>query len=227
MSQNRPKTVTEYAYEHIKNKILAGEYQPGEKLTEGNLADELEVSRTPIRDAIQRLASEGLIVATPHKGYTVTKMSRKDVKDFYQTRMALEGWAAKLAALHATDIELEHFKKKLADMEKIFNRDKELASYKEIAKSNNEFHKIIRTMAKNNVLSKLIEGLDSPITVIRSTAWTTFKERKVDTFKEHLEIANAIISRNEKLAQERMEYHIYQAGKVADIAISKREIVQS
>ena len=106
---DRPKTIRELVYEEIKNHILSGYYRPGQRLIETNLAEELNVSRTPIRDALNRLEAEGLITSSPTRGLTVTKLSKDDIKDLYQARAVLEGLAAKLAALMATEEELRDF----------------------------------------------------------------------------------------------------------------------
>jgi DNA-binding GntR family transcriptional regulator len=216
---NKPKTMTEYAYEELKTHILAGIYKPGEKLTEVSLANELNVSRTPIRDALNRLGADGLVTITPHKGIMVTKLTKKDVKDHYQIRTILEGLAARLAAENATDTELALFKEFFNGLEVLFEREKELQNYKDIAKKNVEFHQMICKMAKNDVLTKMLENLSSPITVVRSTNWTTFKERKSITMEEHRRIAHAILSKNGKLAQEAAEDHINQALETAMRAV--------
>jgi DNA-binding GntR family transcriptional regulator len=218
---NKPKTVAEYVYEEIKNNILIGVFKPGEKLTETSLANDLEVSRTPIRDAIHRLEAEGLVTTTPHKGVTVTKLTKKDVQDFYQTRTVLEGLAAKLAAENATEEELEHFRSTFEKMEEVFEREKDLVNYKDIVKQNNQFHHIICEMAKNDVLVKMIESLRSPINVVRSTAWSSFRERKKETMREHREIADAILDKNGELAKERAEMHIFNAWKTAEKALDE------
>jgi DNA-binding GntR family transcriptional regulator len=205
---NKPKTMTEYAYEEMKNNILAGIYKPGEKLTETFLANELEVSRTPIRDALLRLEAEGLVSLTPHKGIMVTKLTKKDVQDYYQIRTVLEGLAAKLAAENATDSELILFKEFFDSLEEVYERERALESYKEIAKKNIELHQMICRMAKNDGLTKMLENLSSPITLVRSTNWNTFKDRKNQSMSEHREIAHAIFSKDGKLAQEKAEKHI-------------------
>jgi DNA-binding GntR family transcriptional regulator len=205
---NKPKTMTEYAYEEIKNNILAGIYKPGEKLTETSLANELEVSRTPIRDALLRLGADGLVSITPHKGIMVTKLTKKDVQDYYQIRTVLEGLAAKLAAENATDSELILFKEFFDSLEEVYEREKAQESYKDIAKKNIELHQMICQMAKNDGLTKMLENLSSPITLVRSTNWNTFKDRKNQSMREHREIAHAILSKDGKLAQEKAEKHI-------------------
>ncbi|WP_246945165.1 GntR family transcriptional regulator [Bacillus pinisoli] len=220
---NKPKTMTEYAYEELKNNILAGVYKPGDKLTEVALANELNVSRTPIRDALQRLGAEGLVTITPHKGIMVTKLTKKDVQDYYQVRKMLEGLAAKLAAENATETELALFREFFEGLEELFEREKGLDNYKDIAKKNVEFHRLICQMAKNDVLAKMLENLASPITVVRSTNWSTFKDRKNITMEEHRKIAYAILAKDSKLAQEAAEEHIQQALETSMLAVQDED----
>ncbi|GAB7388620.1 GntR family transcriptional regulator [Bacillaceae bacterium] len=220
---NRPKTVREYVYEQIKSQILEGVYRPGQRLIETNLAEELGVSRTPVRDALNRLETEGLITTSPHRGIFVKKLSKKDIQDFYQTRAVLEGLAAKLAAQNATEHELRQFREFIREMTEIFERDKDLSNYKTLVQSNNEFHRWICRMAKNEVLAKMLADLASPITLVRSTSWTN-NERKYETFKEHLAIADAILHRDAASAQKNAEAHIDNAWKSAAKALEKKAL---
>ncbi|MBP1933893.1 GntR family transcriptional regulator [Ammoniphilus resinae] len=222
MTIKRPVTVREYVYEQLKSNILSGVYRPGQRLIEATLAEELEVSRTPIRDALNRLEIDGLITTSPHKGIFVTKITKRDVQDFYQTRAVLEGLSAKLAAEVAEEKELEEFKLLLTEMEHIFERDREQINYKEIAQSNVKFHQKICKMSKNDVLFRMLGSLDSAITLIRSTSWTNYN-RKFQTYLEHQEIAKAILERNGELAQRKAEEHIFSAWKSAEIALQKQE----
>jgi DNA-binding GntR family transcriptional regulator len=218
---NRPKTVREFVYEQLKNNILVGVYKPGERLIETNLAQDLDVSRTPIRDALNRLESDGLVETLPHRGIFVSQLSKKNLQDFYQTRAVMEGLAAKLAAENATEQELADFKSFLSEMAAVFDQNKDLIDYKSIVETNNAFHKKINHMSKNEVLTKMLESLQNPIAFLRTTAWANNTERKHFTMKEHLGIAEAILHKHGKTAQEKAEEHIYNAWKAADLAMEQ------
>ena len=217
---DRPKTIRELVYEEIKNHILSGYYRPGQRLIETNLAEELNVSRTPIRDALNRLEAEGLITSSPTRGLTVTKLSKDDIKDLYQARAVLEGLAAKLAALMATEEELRDFSNFIQKMELIYRKNKDAKNVKEIVTSNNQFHRIICQMSKNKVVFKMLADLENPITLVRSTSWVN-DERKHETFLEHRSIAEAILGRDPEKAQKIAEQHIYNAWKSAEKALDK------
>lgn len=92
------KSLSHVVYDHLRNKILNNELLPGDKLIEMDIASDLEVSRTPVREALAKLANEHLAENFPRKSYIVSKISMKDAKDLYTVRTALEPLAAKQLA---------------------------------------------------------------------------------------------------------------------------------
>jgi DNA-binding GntR family transcriptional regulator len=89
------------AYEALKKRIIEVDLQPGERLVERDLADELKVSRIPLREALRLLAAEGLVVLVPHRGALVSPFTPADVRDLFDVRESLEVLAARLAAQRA------------------------------------------------------------------------------------------------------------------------------
>lgn len=102
----------------IRHLILSRQLQSGERLVQSQLAERLGVSRTPVREALQKLASEGLVTFSPYKGASVAEFSSSELEDIYSIRIALEGFCARLAAPLVTDEQLEK-------LEALFNRMKE------------------------------------------------------------------------------------------------------
>ncbi len=96
----------EKVYQSLRRMVLLGEIRPNERLVETELASRLQVSRTPVREALQRLASDGLIVSRL-PGWVVYEHSPMEIRDLYEARVALEGYAARLAALRAPGQEVE------------------------------------------------------------------------------------------------------------------------
>lgn len=221
-NMKKPRTISEFVYDQLKDDILSGKHRPGERLVETNLAKELDVSRTPVREALSRLEIEGLITMTPHRGIFVTELSKKKIQDYYQTRAVLEGLAAELAAINASEEDLVEFTSLKNKMDKIFERDKKLTNYEAIAKSNNEFHKLICKISKNEVVTRMLASLDSPITLVRTTSWTNY-QRKFETFEEHNKIASAILQRNPKLAKEMAEEHVHNVWKSAKKVLEEQD----
>src|ERR1700754_1350669 len=104
-----PVNLTTEVYERLRQAIVAGSIRPNERLIEADLAARLEVSRTPVRESMLRLAGDGLIIAH-RRGWIVREHSAEEIREVYEIRAALEGFAAGLAALRATDEELAGIK---------------------------------------------------------------------------------------------------------------------
>ena len=105
------KPLRELVFESLREAIIQGKLGPGERLMEIQLAEEMGVSRTPVREAIRKLELEGLVVMIPRKGAYVAGLSLKDIADVFEIRRALEGLAAELASERATDEELEQMER--------------------------------------------------------------------------------------------------------------------
>jgi DNA-binding GntR family transcriptional regulator len=95
--------VREWAYNNLKSDVLAGRFTPGERLTEEHLASSLGVSRTPVREALHKLASEGLIQPLESRGFCVARDSREDIEDLFDIRAALEGYAIRIVCDYITE----------------------------------------------------------------------------------------------------------------------------
>jgi DNA-binding GntR family transcriptional regulator len=107
------KPLREIVLEALREAIVSGVLEPGERLMEIQLAEEMGVSRTPVREAIRKLELEGFVVMIPRKGAYVAGVSHKDVQDVFEIRRALEVLAAGLAAEKATDEEIEQMERAL------------------------------------------------------------------------------------------------------------------
>lgn len=112
------KPLRELVFESLREAIIIGKLSPGERMMEIQLAEEMGVSRTPIREAIRKLELEGLVVMIPRKGAYVAGVSLKDIADVFEIRRALEGLAAELAAERASDEEFEEMERCLVKIAK-------------------------------------------------------------------------------------------------------------
>ena len=101
------KPLRELVFDALREAILSGTLKPGDRLMEVQLAEEMGVSRTPVREAIRKLELEGLVVMVPRKGAYVSGLSLKDAADLFEIRQSLEGLAASLAAERITDEEIK------------------------------------------------------------------------------------------------------------------------
>ncbi|NEU31440.1 GntR family transcriptional regulator [bacterium LRH843] len=207
-------TITSAVYERLKSDILSGKYKPGQHMLEKELCEELEVSRTPIRDALIRLEQEGLVVSKPHKGVYVRKLTQRNIQDYYQTRAVLEGLGAELAARNITSENEKELIRILEEMKQTLKEEKG-NGYKKIISVNDQFHNYVFQLAGNEVLDKMRKTLAHPIALIRITSWIN-EARTLEVLKEHEQIINAIIKKDEKKAKEYAEAHIYNAWKSAE-----------
>lgn len=151
----RHQTLREGIVESVREAIIKGELEPGERLTEPDLAERFGISRTPIREAFRQLESEGFLKVVPRKGALVTPITEKDVREFYEIKGVLEGYAARRAARKLTDKEIDR-------MEALNNALGKYAAdgdQKNLFRAHNEFHETFVRAAGNEKLSLLIANL--------------------------------------------------------------------
>lgn len=196
----------EVVFEALREAILGGTLLPNERLMEVQLAEELGVSRTPVREAIRKLELEGFVVMIPRKGAYVAGISLKDVADVFEIRAALEGLAAGLAAERITEEELE-------ELERILVRKSEAIDQNDLEKLieiDTQFHEGLYQASRNEKLTQLINNLREQIQRFRATSLST-PGRMREALEEHKKIVEAISERNITRAQELAQEHIENA----------------
>jgi DNA-binding GntR family transcriptional regulator len=151
----RYRTASEHAFRILKQWINDGALRPGSAIDQAELSSTLGMSRVPIRTALERLASEGLVTLTPHRGAVVTSISVQELRDLYFVRRHLEGVATELAAQHMAQDDFDA-------LERILTTTEEQVSAGDLEgflKSNRAFHLRIYAAAANAVLARVIESL--------------------------------------------------------------------
>ena len=187
------RTIREIVYETIKERILKGQYSPGQRLITNDLANELKVSRMPIREALQQLeAATGLVSMIPHKGATVVVTSEEDLVEVFHIRVALESLAARLACPNMDDHQIDHLdeiNKKIFELE--HTDDEEY--FQEL---NLDFHSCLWKAAKSPRLETMLRSLYD---ASRNYRYISLKlpGRFEEVVKEHKEIIAALRSGNE------------------------------
>lgn len=198
------KPLRELVFEALREAIISGVLKPGERLMEVQLAEELGVSRTPVREAIRKLELEGFVVMIPRKGAYVSGISLKDVADVFEIRSALEGLAAGLAAERITEDELEELERLLVKKGEII----ETGDLDRLVEIDTLFHETLYKASRNEKLVQMINNLREQIQRFRSTS-LAYPGRMREALEEHKKIVEAISERNiqlaEKLAQEHIE----------------------
>ncbi|HYH01692.1 MAG TPA: GntR family transcriptional regulator [Bacillota bacterium] len=200
------KPLRELVFESLREAIISGQLSPGERMMEIQLAEEMGVSRTPVREAIRKLELEGLVVMIPRKGAYVAGLSLKDVTDVFEIRGALEGLAAELAADRITEDELESLERYLVKI----SEDIEHGDLNRVVETDTDFHTILYQASRNSRLSQIINNLREQIQRFRTTS-LSFPGRMKTALEEHRKIVEAISSRDGELARKLAKEHIENA----------------
>ncbi len=200
------KPLRELVLEAIRQAIIDGTLKPRERLMEIQLAEELGVSRTPIREALRKLEMEGFIVMVPRKGAYVADLSFKDIADVFEIRSALEGLAASLAAERITSEELEEMERCLVEKaEAILENDME-----KLVSVDTKFHETIYRASRNERLTNIINNLREQIQRYRATT-LAYPGRMQESLDEHRAIVEALQARDVHLARQLAGEHIENA----------------
>ncbi|MGJ9460450.1 GntR family transcriptional regulator [Oceanobacillus sp. CF4.6] len=198
-------------FEFIRNAIIIGEFEPGKRLTEEALAETLQVSRTPIREAIKQLESDGLVIPFKRRGVIVREFSIKDIRQIYNLRALLESHGASEAALNRSTDELKNIEQKNILYEHaIANHIKsDISSVKNVQQTNQEFHEEIFKAAKNDHLKSHISKVIVVPLIFRSFYWYN-EHQLLRSLEVHRTILNAIENQEPERAKIAMKEHIYQ-----------------
>ena len=188
----------------LREKILKGVYKPGERLMEIHLADQLGVSRTPIREAIRMLELEGLVKMVPRKGAQVAKISKEDLQDVLEVRKALDTLSVKLACERITEDEIKLLNNEERDFEKaLASKD-----VRDIAEADVAFHDVIHSATKNGRLKSMISNLAERIYRYRFEYIKQQSDGGKTLMLEHREIMRCIEGRDVESAVKATEIHI-------------------
>ena len=187
------KPLRELVCENIRQAIIDGTFSPGERLMEIQLADEMGVSRTPVREAIRKLELEGFVVMIPRRGTYVADISIKDINEVYEIRTSLDVLAAGLAAERINDDELETLQRLLVEIGQHIEE--------------NNMDKIVEVDER---LRNIINNLREQITVIRGRSMM-YPGRLADTMEEHRALVDSIAARDVERAQNAARIHLENA----------------
>ena len=198
----------EVVCESLREAIRKGILKPGERIMEIQLAEELGVSRTPVREAIRQLELEGYVVMMPRRGTYVANMSIRDINEIFEIRTALESLSNGLAAEHITADELEHLQRLLVI---IGNYIKE-GNMDKIVETDIEFHDTMYHAARNGRLVGIISNLRDQLTRFRTLSMS-YPGRLEATLDEHRTIVEAIAQGDRKAASKAAERHMENSEK--------------
>jgi DNA-binding GntR family transcriptional regulator len=211
------RRVFDEVYSRLRSAIVTGHFAPGERFVERSLTARLQVSRTPIREAIKRLEQEGLVVCYPHRGCFVRSPSYDEARQAYEMRRVAEGVAGELAATRATDAEIQAIQELLASTRARL----EAGDREEILLRNDEFHLLQARGARNMFLEQQLKALWAYVDLLRGRWWIE-ADRASATQSEHEAIADALSRRDPTLARQRNEAHVDNAWAIVEAGIKKR-----
>jgi DNA-binding GntR family transcriptional regulator len=201
-----PSSIKEIAYENIKTQIIQGNLTPGSWLREQELADAMEISRAPIREAFNQLEREGFIEILPRKGAKVISISEKEVEDIFEIRETLESLAIQkslknisLEKLNQITIKFERFKLKPA----------EKPIRLEYLSLDKEFHDLLIQHCNNKMLINLLASIQEKVHWLRGFSLDNYSFAQ--SIEEHIAIIDAIQRNNEKLVLSNLVRHLERA----------------
>ena len=198
----------------LHEKIISGIYKPGDWLRQDDIATQLGVSMTPVREAFDLLVSAGLAERVPYRGVRVREMSTKDVVEAYGLRLVLEAVMAQEAAKRIT-------REQIADLERMLEEMKHHQSLKDVSperKSSREFHSAIAEATKNDLLIKLYAVVSNAF-----PDWLLYEalfrypeilaDSLANTYKEHVAIVDALKKGDADRAAQKSIEHLMESGK--------------
>lgn len=202
------ESATEKVGAALRSHILSGALRPGTRLIESQLAEQLGVSRAPVREAFLVLEPEGLVISEPGKGTFVAEISADDLREIYTVRSVLEGLAMRLAAERIG-------KDELAQLSHIVERMKEAASRHDpaqVIELDLEFHERIWKLSGHRRLYEVLSNMIGPIRMFLALN-TQVYEDLVDNAMEHVELLEVLSSGHKRKAEKFMTKHIEEAGE--------------
>ena len=206
LQNHRP--LREIVYEVLKRQILVGEIAPGTRMMEVELAEDMGVSRTPVREAIRKLEKEGLVTIEPRRGAYASDISIKDMVDVLEVRQMLEGMAASMAAQKVTEEEKLDF----VEANSAYKNAVKKGNIEEIIRYDELFHQLIVSYSGNKTLNQLLSQVQELALRFRYIYYDDFS-RYENMPVEHEEIEEAIISGDTQKAKVVAEEHVERLKK--------------
>lgn len=213
-SNNKSLTLSDQVFLRIKEDIVTGVMLQGQKMGEAELAKRYDISRGPLREALQRLEAINLVTRTPHAGMRVVILSHDKMREIYQMREAMEGFATRLATKAMTDAEIDNLYHLLDEHETAIKKTNGKVYFQE--EGDPDFHYYIFSKCGNH---QLIEFLENQLyQLLRMCRYRTSRLpfRPKNALIEHRTIVDAIKNRDEEFAEMLMRRHIQSSWQLVD-----------
>lgn len=201
--------ISEQVYQYLRGEIVAGRMPPGERLDLEGLVERLKISKMPIKEAVARLASEGLLDIQARRGTFVTRLDAVELAETFEVRCALEVLAGKLAVKHLTKADIEHLRALVAAMEKS-NTTNDVQLHLD---QNAEFHGLIVQRAGNRKLLETYHRLRTPLQIAGIHSNTdNWIDRVAREQREHRAIVRALEQRDPVAVEQAITAHVLRAS---------------
>lgn len=204
----------ELAYAKILEGIRDGSLKPGHRITEAEIASWLNMSRTPVREALRRLETAGLLTTAPYSGMRIARLDYQEIMELYDMRAVLERTAAGLAAKHASEAEIY-------SLNEIMKRYEAAESAAEHARHNRLFHSALYYAAHNRYLLKSLNSIRDSMILLGKTTFE-LPGRAEQVTREHRAILDAIVARDPVAAGDAADKHIREAQKARIILFGQQ-----
>lgn len=211
----RPVQLGRRVYEILCDSIVKVKLRPGTPLRVDAIANQLGISSTPVRDALNHLEKDGLIVKQPYQSWVVREFNEQEIQDLYELRTGLECFSVRLACRRIGEDRIEWLKKHQKKGEKALERE-DIEAYQAY---NQELHSAILKAAGNSQLQKVMDTLSLQFQMLMAQT-IRFRGRPSRAVREHARLIEAISKRDEEKAQKVMEQHL--TGALKDILEARR-----
>ena len=216
---SKRKSLREEVYESLKKSILHGKLKGGQRLIEETLADQIGISRTPVREAFHKLERDDLVTRLPKGGFAVREFTKEDVEEIFGIRSALESYASYLASLHITLEKISQLEKKVKELEDALEkRDDE-----KFIQLNTEFHDLIYKSCKSKKLIEMINNFRDYFYRYRSALIHTEKGMNY-SIEDHRRMLEAMKKKNPRLVERLVRNHLARGKELIIREINERKI---
>ena len=203
--------IREQTTNNIRDAIIQGEFEPGQRLYEKELCERTGVSRTSIREALRQLESEGIVTVIPNRGTCVAKLSYDEVKEIYEVRRVLESFAVKLFAERATETQIKKLETVVNRLEKTF----EAGKHQDLVKIKDQFYKVLLEGSKNQLITSFLNSINARTAFLRNMSLSS-TGRPPQSIKEIKEILKHLQNRDSQAAWQASFDHV---GRAQDAAL--------
>ena len=223
-------THAQLAYQHLRSRLIAGDFQPGSRIRYGPIGQQLGISATPVREAMGLLANEGFVELVPQLGAVVRTVSRREIVELYEMREAIETYASAKAAERASDSQIAAIDRALGRMKTLAEKVCKSASRaagkretEEFERADLGFHMLIIDATGNQTMVRSSESSNALVRVFATERHAYDADIMVSTCGDHAAILDGIRSRSPNRARDAMQRHIASGLNITLQAIEARE----